>query len=66
VKQLRIQLMQCFMSVAALTGLMPIAHAQAYPTKPIRLIVGFAPGGSADVIGRTVAHRLSQELGSRS
>ena len=38
--------------------------AQAsYPDKPLRLIVGFAPGGSTDIVGRIVAQRLSERLG---
>ncbi len=38
--------------------------AQAvYPDKPIKLIVGFAPGGSTDIVGRIIAQRLSERLG---
>ena len=40
------------------------SFAQAdYPNKPIKLIVGFAPGGSTDIVGRIVAQRLGERLG---
>jgi len=39
------------------------AQAQAWPTKPVRIVVAFAPGGSLDFVTRTVGERLSAELG---
>ena len=40
--------------------------AQAdYPNKPIRLIIGFPPGGSTDIVGRIVAMKLSERLGQQ-
>jgi tripartite-type tricarboxylate transporter receptor subunit TctC len=39
------------------------ASAQSWPAKPVRVIVAFAPGGSLDFVTRTVAERLSQDLG---
>ena len=39
------------------------AFAQAYPSKPLRLIVPFPPGGPTDITGRTIGEKLSQRLG---
>src|SRR5687768_18420657 len=48
----------------ALPGLLPaLASAQAYPVKPIRLIVPFPPGGGVDFIGRIVGQKLTERLG---
>jgi tripartite-type tricarboxylate transporter receptor subunit TctC len=50
-------------TVATATALPRIATAQAYPTRPITLIVPVAPGSSSDVVGRVVADRMSKSLG---
>lgn len=41
------------------------AFAQAYPTKPIRFLVGFPPGGGTDIMARTVAVKLSDSVGQQ-
>lgn len=41
------------------------AVAQEFPSRPIRIVVGFAPGGSNDVIGRIVASKLTERLGKQ-
>lgn len=38
-------------------------HAQAYPTKPVRLISGFAPGGGSDIVARLVSEKLTETWG---
>src|SRR5882724_432121 len=50
---------------AALPAMSRIARAQAYPTRPVRIIVGLAPGGQTDVIARIIAQRLSDRLGKQ-
>ncbi len=41
----------------------PLAQAQAYPTKPIRLILPFPAGGPTDILGRILGQKLSEQLG---
>ena len=48
---------------AALPALSRIARAQAYPSRPVHLIVGVAAGGSPDIVGRLIAQWLSERLG---
>lgn len=49
--------------ILLLCGIGADASAQAYPNKPIRLVIGFAPGGAADVVARTLGESLSRTLG---
>ena len=48
-----------------LLALTTAAAAQDYPTKPVRLIIPFPPGGSNDVVGRMIATQLSERLGKQ-
>jgi tripartite-type tricarboxylate transporter receptor subunit TctC len=54
----RRRLLQLAAGVVALPAVSRIAHAQAYPTKPVRLIVGFAAGGTFDTVARPMAQWL--------
>ena len=48
---------------AALPAVSRIAWAQAYPTRPVRIIVAFAPAGSSDIVARLMGQWLSERLG---
>jgi tripartite-type tricarboxylate transporter receptor subunit TctC len=48
---------------AALAAAMAPAAAQQYPTRPIRFVLGFAPGGASDTMARAIGTRLSEGLG---
>jgi tripartite-type tricarboxylate transporter receptor subunit TctC len=52
-------------AMLALLAFTPLASAQTYPNRSITLIVPFAPGGPADVLGRVIGQKLSEEFGQQ-
>lgn len=52
-------------AACVLFGVSQNAFAQSFPTKPLRLIIPFPPGGGSDVVGRIIAQKLSERLGQQ-
>ena len=50
---------------AVLPAVSRLAPAQAYPSRPVRIIVGFAPAGGTDIMGRLIGQWLSDRLGQQ-
>src|SRR5437899_1200238 len=59
----RRQFLQLAAGATALPAFAPIARAQTFPTRPVRLIIGYTPGGSADLTSRLMGQWLSERLG---
>jgi tripartite-type tricarboxylate transporter receptor subunit TctC len=61
----RRQVLRLLAGAAALSGVADGARAQTWPTRPVRIIVPFQPGGSTDIFARLAAHKLSEHFGKQ-
>ena len=63
----RVNIRRVLLSALALLAAWPAAAqtASSYPSKPVRMVVGFAPGGAADVLTRIIATALGKQLGQQ-
>src|SRR5512132_589697 len=61
----RRQFLHLASGAVALPALSRIASAQTYPTRPVRLVVGFAAGQAIDILARLIAQSLSERFGQQ-
>src|ERR1700676_596508 len=61
----RRQFLRLAAAIAALPAVSRNGWAQSYPTRPVRLIVGFAPGGPNDIVARLIGQWLSERFGQQ-
>jgi tripartite-type tricarboxylate transporter receptor subunit TctC len=64
-KHSRRQFLLLAAETAALPAMSGVAAAQAYPARPVRVLVGFAPGQAIDIVTRIIGQRLSERLGQQ-
>src|SRR6266849_1003595 len=60
---LRRQFLHLAAGAAALPALSRMSWAQTYPSRPVRLLIGFSAGGGADIVGRLIGQWLQERLG---
>src|SRR5258707_14454703 len=60
---LRRQFLHLAAGAAALAALSRMSWAQTYPSRPVRLLIGFSAGGGADIVGRLIGPWLQERLG---
>jgi tripartite-type tricarboxylate transporter receptor subunit TctC len=61
----RRQFLQLAAGAVALPAASPVAHAEVYPSRPVRIIVGFPAGSASDVVARLTGQGLSERLGQQ-
>jgi len=64
-KHPRRRFLHLLLAAGALASSSRVAKAQAYPVRPVRLVVGFAPGGGGDISARLMGQHLSERLGQQ-
>ncbi len=55
----------CFCAALCAATIATAATAQPYPSKPVRIVVPFPPGGAVDIVGRTLGEKLAQSMGQQ-